>query len=155
MALGKLVNIGMIQFEKAALRARSSLWKARIQRAGGRVGRDFCVRRGALLGLSTEGKLEIGDGVTIGEGAGIYVGPLARLRIGAGVFIGRNSTVAANQEISIGAQTQIAHGVTVIPIVVTAAVVAAWAGLSVSELYRMGRLGQDVGGKAVSQGTPT
>lgn len=49
----------------------------------------------------------------------------------------------------------LAHGVTVIPIVVTAAVVAAWAGLSVTELYRMGRVGQEVGGQAVSQGSTT
>lgn len=47
----------------------------------------------------------------------------------------------------------LAHAATVVPIMVTAVLVAASAGLTAADVYRMSRVGQDVGGKAVSHGS--
>lgn len=95
-------------------RLRSAYWRSILGRGMGQVGRGFLIRAGATIDAAPGSRVLLGADVTIAEGASLYVGPRGTLEIGDGVFIGKHSVLVANQELRIGAGTQVAHGVTVI-----------------------------------------
>lgn len=104
----------IFKIQYVSIRARSTYWKLLIESRGGTVGNGFEIRKNAHIHLPQGSSLKIGANVTIAEGAFVAIGHNGSLVIDEGVFISRYSTVVANQEVTIGARTQVAHLATII-----------------------------------------
>ncbi|MBT3586217.1 MAG: hypothetical protein HN509_15020 [Halobacteriovoraceae bacterium] len=81
---------------------------------GGKVGRNFQVRKNVAFDLGENIVVSIGDNVILSENVHIYVTENGQLNIGNGVFIGRYSLLTAHENLSIGDNSQVAHFVSII-----------------------------------------
>jgi acetyltransferase-like isoleucine patch superfamily enzyme len=92
-------------------RNRRWLRRRRIDRHAAKGG--FFVRHpveGELLEALDEGRLTIGNGTLLEPGCWLTLAPDARIEIGEGCFLNRNTMIAAQERVSIGAHTMLANG---------------------------------------------
>ncbi|MEZ5077837.1 MAG: acyltransferase [Solirubrobacterales bacterium] len=91
-------------------RNRRPLRRFRISRHAARGG--FYVRHpveGELLEALDEGRLRIGEGTLLEPGCWLTLAPEAEIEIGPGCFLNRNTMIAAQHRVTIGAHTMFAN----------------------------------------------
>lgn len=114
MILTKIIRHLLFKLNSISATLRSSYYANLIVLEGGKAGKGLNIRAGGRINIYKGGKAEVGNNLVLAEGAQIFVGPKGYLKIEDNVFIGRSTSVIANGRITIGANTEIAHDVTLI-----------------------------------------
>ena len=96
-----------------ASRIRGAVWSGLIRLAGGSVGRDLRIERGARLRWSPHSGISLGDSVYIGVGVIIDCPSGGQLTLGDGVKVMHYSVMGCQDAITIGDHSQIAEHSTI------------------------------------------